>query len=95
MPRHIRLLSTPGLRAFQRTILTLVADADPWTVRRTAVLVPSAAAGTQLRYAIEGNMVEGARRPGVCVVPLLLTRDGWYQELYERAGEMLVLARTG
>ena len=91
MPRHIRLLSTPGLRAFQRTILTLVADADPWTVRRTAVLVPSAAAGTQLRYAIEGNMVEGARRPGVCVVPLLLTRDGWYQELYERAGEMLFL----
>ena len=90
-PRHIRLFPTPGLKAFQRTILTLIADADPWTVRRMAVLVPSGAAAMQLRYTIEDDMVEGARGPGVCVVPLLLTREGWYQELYDRSGEVIPL----
>ena len=85
-PRHFRLFPTPGLKAFQQTIVAL-AGTDPWTVRRTAVIVPTGAAATQLRHTIESSTAAGAHGPVVRVLPLLLTREGWYREMHHRIGE--------
>ena len=56
--------------------------ADPWQARQTAVLVPTFAAGAQLRRTIENQMVDGATGPVVRVMPFLLTRAGWYREMH-------------
>ena len=83
-PRHFRLIRTLGLASFQQAIVALAVQSDPWRARQTAVLVPTAAAGTQLSRAIETDMVADAAAPSVRVVPFLLTRDQWYRELHAR-----------
>ncbi len=83
-PRHFRLIRTPGLVSFQQAIVALAAESDPWRARQTAVLVPTAAAGTQLRRTIETDMIAGAATPSVRVAPFLLTRDEWYREMHAR-----------
>ena len=83
-PRHFRLIRTPDLASFQRAIVARTAKSDPWRARRTAVLVPTVAAGTQLSRAIETDMVDCAAAPTVRVTPFLLTRDAWYREMHAR-----------
>ena len=83
-PRHFNLIRTPDLRSFQQVIVDLTTESDPWRARQTAVLVPTVAAGTQLRHAIESDMVTGTTGPCVRVAPSLLTRDGWYTAMHTR-----------
>ena len=83
-PRHFNLIRTPDLRSFQQVIVDLTTESDPWRARQTAVLVPTLAAGTQLRHAIESDMVTGATSPCVRVAPSLLTRDEWYTAMHAR-----------
>ena len=83
-PRHFNLVRTPDLRSFQQVIVDLTTESDPWRARQTAVLVPTVAAGTQLRHAIESDMVTGTTGPCVRVAPSLLTRDGWYTAMHTR-----------
>ena len=49
-----------------------------------AILVPTAAAGAELRRILEADMVAAATAPSVGVVPFLLTRDQWYAEMHAR-----------
>ena len=72
-PRQTRLVRVPDLAAYQQAIAELALEGGVRDVRRRAVIVPTAAAATQLRRTIETVAASRA-----VVLPHLLTRDGWY-----------------
>lgn len=66
-------MRVPDLRAYQDAIAARALEGSPIDARRRAVIVPTGAAGRQLRRTLE--LVAGA---GAFVLPHLVTRDGWY-----------------
>jgi CRISPR/Cas system-associated exonuclease Cas4 (RecB family) len=81
-PRVTRLLRASDLRTFQSAIVGLVPHG--WDARGTAIVVPSRAAGEELRRTIE-DLTLSVAGAGIVVLPDLLTR----QELYARLQEHL------
>jgi RecB family exonuclease len=73
------------LPTFQHVLASLVLDRDPFRARARAVLVPSRAAAGQLRNTLEAHLVEsGEGRDAACVLPDLVTRAEWYDQLHGR-----------
>ena len=66
-------MRVPDLRAYQRVIADLALSGEVREIRRRAVIVPTGAAGRQLRRTLELSAGSGA-----FVLPHLATRDGWY-----------------
>ncbi len=84
-PRKTRLFRADDLRAFQGIIRRLAAHADVSRLRNCAVIVPSAAAGDQLRRTIENHELGNTSSidRAVCL-PLILTRSEWYDVMHAR-----------
>ena len=82
--RRTRLLRAPDLRTFQRTVVER-SRADPWIARRTAVIVPTAAAASVLYREFRVSLLEEVDTPAAIVAPWVLTRDAWYQQMHVRA----------
>lgn len=84
-PRRTRLFRTPDLRAYQRMIRRLAEHSDVLRLRNCAVIVPSAAAGDQLRRTIENHHLQSrtAADRAVCL-PQIVTRSGWYDTMHAR-----------
>jgi RecB family exonuclease len=80
-PRDTRLVRVPDLATFRRTLLDLCLPGTIFDIRRRAVVVPSRAAGEQLRRSIEDEVL-GAT-PKALAVPHLVTRDDWIALLQE------------
>jgi RecB family exonuclease len=80
-PRTTRLWRTPDLEVYQRAIIDLL-PCDASAAAACAVIVPSRAAGEELRRTIAraGQADPAAARP----IPPLLTRDDFYASLRER-----------
>ena len=78
-PRETRLLRAPTLGAFQRAIAETVAGCRAAPSAAAAVLTPTRAATLQLRRTLDAAGVDP--RPAA-----LVTRNGWYDWLRERAG---------
>jgi RecB family exonuclease len=78
--RHTRLIRVPDPGAYQQAIAALALEGGVRDVRRRAVLVPTGAAGRQLRRTLEAS-ADGA----AFVLPHIVTRDGWYALMH---GEM-------
>lgn len=74
-PRQTRLLRVQDLRTYQQTIADLALAGDVRAIRRRAVIVPSGAAGRQLRRTLDATL---GGRGGAAVLPHIVTRDGWY-----------------
>ena len=62
-PRHTRLVRVPDLASFQATLTALAQDLGPADARDTFVLVPTRAAGEQLRRTVEDRLLD-ARAAG-------------------------------
>ena len=87
-PRRTRLLRVPGLQTFQRAIVALTRNSDPWRARQVAVLVPSRAATEQLRRTLEDVLIDNdPPAPALLALPEILTRDEWYRAMHERIGD--------
>lgn len=56
-PRRTRLLRVPDLKAFQHVIVHAASCGDPWQARSTVVIVPTRAAGEQLRRTLERQLL--------------------------------------
>lgn len=69
-PRSTRVVRVPSLRALQRAVAVLGAVGDPWTIRDTAVLVPTASAGDELRRTLERLFLVEAWQPSEPFVAL-------------------------
>ncbi|HKY21675.1 MAG TPA: PD-(D/E)XK nuclease family protein [Vicinamibacterales bacterium] len=84
-PRQTRLFRAVDLRAFQRTIRRLAAHPDISQLRNCCVIVPSGAAGDQLRRTIENHHLQSTTSAdrAVCL-PQILTRSGWYDAMHAR-----------
>lgn len=84
-PRQTRLFRAVDLRAFQRTIRRLAEHSDVSQLRNCGVIVPSAAAGDQLRRTIENRHLQSTAPwdRAVCL-PQILTRSGWYDAMHAR-----------
>jgi len=63
-PRRTRLVRVPDLPRFQQAIALASVGASPFQARRTAVVVPSAAAADELRHTIEDLCLVVRWRPG-------------------------------
>lgn len=87
-PRATRLVRADSLPALHRALCALACHGDLSDVRQRVVIVPSRAAGLQLRQTLEQRHFESAPagQDTVLVLPDLLTRDDWYQRMHERAG---------
>jgi RecB family exonuclease len=84
-PRQTRLYRVADLRAFQRTIRHLASHADVWRARSCAVLVPSTAAGDQLRRTFENHrLLATSPSDRALWLPQILTRSGWYDAMHSR-----------
>src|SRR5687768_17074686 len=81
-PRQTRLVRVPDLGAYQQAIAQLALGGDLASVRRRAVIVPTGAAGRQLRRTLETSAPDGA-----FVLPHLVTRDGWYERMHDALRE--------
>ena len=84
-PRRTRLVRVPDLHAFQRAIAHCSCSGDVATVRFTAVLVSTHAAGAELRHTLENLLLlpPGGGGRTVVVLPDIVTRDSWYQRLHD------------
>ena len=76
--RQTRLVRVPDLGAYQAAIAALAREGGVRDARRRAVIVPTGAAGRQLRRTLEVSA-----GPGAFVLPHLVTRDGWYTLMHE------------
>ena len=87
-PRATRLVRAESLPALHRALLMLASRGDLAAVRHRAILVPSRAAGQQLRQTLEALWFD--LQPGgsdaALVLPDILTRADWYLRMHERAG---------
>lgn len=87
-PRRTRLLRVSGLRAFTRALAQLACPPEAAEARACAVVVPSAAAASELRLTLENLLLLaadglGKTPPTALVLPDLVTRDGWYARLHD------------
>ncbi|MEZ5287781.1 MAG: PD-(D/E)XK nuclease family protein [Vicinamibacterales bacterium] len=87
-PRRTRLLRVPSLAALRATLTEMVGGLDPVSAADTFVIVPTRAAGEQLRRSIEGRLL-GADRRAAFAWPMVGPRADWYRELCERAAAPL------
>jgi len=88
-PRQTRLLRVPDLQSFQRVLAAIAGRMDVARSPSCAFLVPSQAAAGQLRYTLQTMALGGGEvSPGNVSPPLpdLVTRQDWYDRLYERLG---------
>lgn len=95
-PRTTRLVRTRGLRQFQRAISDLVVATDVSARRSCAVIVPTRAAASELRYTIEELTISRPKAKGqrpkesaggsAIVLPMFVTRGELYSELHARLG---------
>jgi RecB family exonuclease len=91
-PRRTTLLRARDLRAFQRAIAGCVDETDPFRARDCAVIVPTRAAGEQLRRTLERLRLEVAAESPVArvsqtralILPDIVTREDWYARLHQR-----------
>jgi RecB family exonuclease len=84
-PRRTRLVRARGLRAFQKAIVdTAFATIGIDDLRSRCVLVPSHAAGSALRRAIEDTRLTTGNP--ATTLPLIATRAELYAILHERIG---------
>ena len=82
-PRQTRLYRVPDLRSFQRTIRRLLSHSDVRYVRRSAAIVPSAAAADQLRRTLENHHLQSQSSADRALwLPQILTRSGWYDAMH-------------
>jgi RecB family exonuclease len=81
-PRRTRLLRTADLEAFRATLVGLTGALDPGAARDTFLLVPTRAAGEQLRRTLEDCLL--TRHRAAIVLPRIGTRADWYEELASR-----------
>lgn len=81
-PRRTRLLRVPDLARFQTTLTDFAAQLTPGAARDTFVLVPTRAAGEQLRRTFEHRLLTHHR--AALVLPILGTRSDWHDELASR-----------
>ena len=82
-PRQTRLYRVPDLRSFQRTIRRLLSHSDVRRVRRSAAIVPSAAAADQLRRTLENHHLQSQSSADRALwLPQILTRSGWYDAMH-------------
>ena len=80
-PRQTRLVRTPNLRSFRRTLVGLALQGDPRAIRARAVIVPGGAAADHLLRALEDARPDAG---SVLVVPDLVTRDLWIERSCQR-----------
>ena len=78
-PRRTRLLRAADLEAFRATLVGLTGALAPADARDTFLLVPTRAAGEQLRRTLEDQLLT-PHRPAI-VLPRIGTRADWYEEL--------------
>lgn len=79
-PQRRRLIRTPDLAAFRRTLIAAAIEGTPEDIRRRAVILPSRGAIELLRRAIEDTQL--TRLGQAAVMPALLTRDDWVAEIH-------------
>jgi RecB family exonuclease len=80
-PRRTRLLRAPDLLGFRSHLVELARDLDPAAAADTFVLVPTRAAGEQLRRTLEGRLIP----PGIDrLFPHIGTRSDLYDLLSSR-----------
>lgn len=77
-PRVTRLVRVPDLKAMRSAVAELVPAADP-AARQVAILVPTTAAGEELRRYLETAQLDGT---GVRFMPDFVTRAGFYRTLH-------------
>jgi RecB family exonuclease len=82
-PRQTRLVRVPDLAAFRAVLCEAVAGLDPLSADETFLIVPTRAAGEQLRRTIEDRLLAPERPP--IAWPRVGTRADWYRELAARA----------
>jgi RecB family exonuclease len=87
-PRRTRLLRVPSLAGLRGLLTGVVATLDPSSAADTFVLVPTRAAGEQLRRAVEDRLL--AAQPTL-MWPRVGPRSDLYRELFSRAPEPLAL----
>jgi RecB family exonuclease len=81
-PRRTRLIRVPDLAAFRATLAEAILALTPETAADTFVLVPTRAAGEQLRRTVEDRAL---REDGdACVLPLIGTRPELFDEAASR-----------
>ena len=80
-PRATRLVRVPDLATFRRALVDLCVPGTIVDIRRRAVIVPSRAAGEQLRRSLEDQVLGAV--PNAAGVPHLVTRDDWIALLQE------------
>ncbi len=83
-PRQTRLVRVPDLKAFHHAIARHACAGNAADIRSSAVIVPTEAAGHQLRTTLENIELLGPASGGrrVAIWPAILTRDGWYDCLH-------------
>lgn len=77
-PRVTRLVRVPDLKAMHAAVARLACTGLP-SVRRTAILVPTRAAGEELRRTLENRTLADAE---AVLLPDLLTRADFYERLH-------------
>ena len=87
-PRRTRLLRVPSLAGLRSLLTGVVATLDPLTAADTFVLVPTRAAGEQLRRTVEDRLLAGA---ATVTWPRVGPRSDFYRELFSRAPQPLAL----
>ena len=81
-PRRTRLLRAPDLSGFRSYLIELTRDLDEESAADTFVLVPTRAAGEQLRRTLEDHLLPPDGGP--LWLPLIGTRGDLYDELSSR-----------
>jgi RecB family exonuclease len=85
-PRRTRLLRSPDLAGFRTRLVESARGLDPVRAADTFILVPTRAAGEQLRRTIEDRLLAA---PGsACVLPLIGTRADLYDTLAARLRDL-------
>ena len=81
-PRRTRLVRVPDLAGVRAHLVGLVRDLDPLTAADTFVIVPTSAAGEQLRRTLEDRLLTAPDR--TMALPLIGTRADVYAALVDR-----------
>jgi RecB family exonuclease len=81
-PRRTTLFRTPSLAAFRTILVQWILDSTPRAARDTFVLVPTRAAGEQLRRTVEARLAR--QRASAIPWPVVGTRLDLYEELARR-----------
>ncbi|MDH4064291.1 MAG: hypothetical protein OEW19_07805, partial [Acidobacteriota bacterium] len=85
-PRRTRLLRVPSLAGLQSSVTALVAALDPVQADGTFLLVPTRAAGEQLRRTVEDRLLSSR---AALAWPRVGPRSDFYRDLYARAARPL------